>query len=170
MASVRGQMKIVSTNGGEMKQMTQFLTRKGVSFELLPHARTETARAEAQALGISPDRVAKTIVLVNGGGYVRAVLPASARVDLEKVRRLLHLAHKPRLATEQELAAAYPSFELGAVPPIGGPDGDRTAVDRQIAADETIVFEAGEHDESLRLKTDDLLVQALAEVGDICKS
>jgi Ala-tRNA(Pro) deacylase len=152
-----------------IKQMRQYLAREGVSFELLPHAHTETAHDEARVLGISPDQVAKTVVLTNGGGYVRAVVPASAHVDLEKVRGLLHLGHELRLATEQELVAAYPTFELGAVPPLGGPGGDRTVVDRHLAEHQTVVVEAGRHDESLRMKTHDLLVHAIAEVGDICQ-
>jgi hypothetical protein len=35
-----------------------------------------------------------------------------------------------RLATEEELAGADPMFELGAVPPFGGPAGDRIIADR----------------------------------------
>ena len=35
----------------------------GVSYELLPDAQTESALAEAQALGVSPDDVAKTLIV-----------------------------------------------------------------------------------------------------------
>ena len=70
--------------------LTSALDEAGVSYELLPHAHTESALAEAQALGVSPDDVAKTLVVKTPGGYVRAVLPASARLDLRKLRVVRH--------------------------------------------------------------------------------
>jgi Ala-tRNA(Pro) deacylase len=152
-----------------IEDMTLNLDREGIEYELLPHRHTETAWAEARALGIPPAYVAKTIVLSSGTEYVRAVLPASEHLDVRKVRDLLGLPHSPRLATEAELAARYPTFELGAVPPVGGPRGDRTLVDRRLVARDSVVLEAGSHDESVRVKTGDLIMLAHAEVGDICR-
>jgi Ala-tRNA(Pro) deacylase len=149
--------------------MTQCLDREGAGYEVLRHRHTETAWAEAAALGLTPGQVAKTIVLHAGPGFVRAVVPASERVDLRKVRDLLGLPRLPRLATEAELAAAYPTFELGAVPPVGGPAGDATVVDRRLLSRHTVVLEAGSHDESVRVRTRDLLWLSRAAVGDICE-
>jgi Ala-tRNA(Pro) deacylase len=143
------------------------LTRELVPHELIPHRRTETAADEATALGVPAYEVAKTIVLVTSDGYVRAVLPASKRLDLHKARRLLR-DKKARLATEAELTVAYPTFELGAVPPFAGPVGDRVVVDKRLAFVDSVVFEAGSHSESVRLKTTDLLVVAEAEIADLC--
>ncbi len=150
--------------------LTRELDREDVAYELIPHRRTMTAGEEASAIGVPPDEVAKTIVLVTEDGYVRAVLPASERLDLDKVRtRLRHPKHA-RLANEAELAAAYPMFELGAVPPLGGPAGDRTIVDHRLALRESVVLEAGSHDESIRLQMKDLLLLAEAEIADICEN
>ena len=150
---------------------TLYLDRRYVEYELLPHRHTESAGEEASALGIPPEKIAKTIVLTaRHHGFVRAVLPASQRLDLHKLRELLGLSDELRLATEGELAAEYPGFELGAVPPFGGPGGDRTVVDRRLAALRKVVLEAGSHNESVRMKTTDLLVTAMATVGDISRN
>jgi hypothetical protein len=53
------------------------------------HPRTTTAAAEAHVLGLEPRDVAKTVVLSTPDGFLRAVLPASERLDLGKVRALL---------------------------------------------------------------------------------
>jgi Ala-tRNA(Pro) deacylase len=143
------------------------LAKSELGFELLPHRPTMTAGDEAAAIGIPEAEVAKTLVLQSGTGRVRAVLPASERLDLEKVREVLGNGKSTRLASEVELAEAYPMFELGAVPPFGGPAGDRTIVDRRVAERPTVVLEAGSHSESLRMKTQDLLTLAHAEVVDI---
>jgi Ala-tRNA(Pro) deacylase len=144
------------------------LERAGLGYELLHHGETLTAGEEAAMLGLPREQVAKTVVLASGGGYVRAVLPASERLDLRKARRLLGEAKATRLAREEELAVAYPMFELGAVPPFGGPTGDRTIVDRRLAAQESVVIEAGSHSESVRIKTRDLLSLIGGETADIC--
>jgi Ala-tRNA(Pro) deacylase len=137
------------------------------SYEVLAHRRTEHAGDEAIALGIPPDEVAKTLVLKTDDGFVRAVIPASRRLDMRKVRHALGGGRHTRLATEPELAAAYPMFELGAVPPFGGPSGDRVLVDRWLATRERVVVEAGSHTASVRMKVLDLLAIADAEFRNI---
>jgi Ala-tRNA(Pro) deacylase len=147
--------------------LTSVLDDAGVKYELLPHAHTESALAEAQSLGVSADEVAKTLIVKLPEGYLRTVLPASARVDLRKVRELQGGGrHKVHLATEEDLRRDYPEFELGAVPPIGG-RSDPVVVDSRIAARRDVVLEAGSHDESLRISAADLVTITRAAVTDI---
>ena len=148
--------------------VTSVLDEAGVSYELLPHPHTETALAEAEALGVAPDDVAKTLVVKVPGGYARVVLPASARLDLHKLREIHGGGrHKVRLASEDDLRRDYPEFELGAVPPIGGGRKDPVVVDPKVAEQETVVIEAGSHDESVRIAAADLVQVAGAAVTDI---
>jgi Ala-tRNA(Pro) deacylase len=144
------------------------LKREHVAYELIPHHHTETALAEASTLGVSPHRVAKTVILTTPFGFVRAVLEASDRLDLEKARLTLNTPDV-ELATEETLVGAYPEFELGAVPPIGGAY-DRVIVDMRLFDNEFIVLDAGTHDESIRLRPGDLLSVAEAEVADLAVS
>jgi Ala-tRNA(Pro) deacylase len=124
------------------------LSAEQIPYELLAHRHTETATAEARALGLTPGETAKTIVLRAGDELVRAVIPASARVDLVKAERVL--GEPVEIVHEDVLAGAYPEFALGAVPPFGGPQ-DRVLVDRRLTGLEHVVFEAGTHEESIRL-------------------
>lgn len=145
------------------------LTQKHVPFLLLPHRRSATAAAEAEALGVEPRQVAKTIVLTTRGSLVFAVLPASERIDLRKVRNLLG-TKDVQLATEEVLADAFPEYELGAVPPIAARSGDRVLVDQRLRLNEHALLEAGTHDESVRIKTSDLLALTNAQLADISES
>lgn len=146
---------------------TRELNRELVEHELIRHRRTETAREEALEVGLA--EVGKTIILATENGFVRALLPASKRLDLHKLRPLLGVSEL-RLANEGELAVAYPMFELGAVPPIGGPVGDRTIVDRRLAIHDSIVVEAGSHEVSVRLQMRDLVRLSNAQIGEICEN
>lgn len=138
-----------------------------VLYELFPHRHTETALAEAEVLHEDPHAVGKTLVLRTPCGYVRAVLRAVDRLDLEKARRALGTG-EVELASEEDLVGAYPEFELGAVPPVGGPY-DRLLVDVRLFESRFVLFDAGTHDESIRLRTGDLLSLAEAEVADLAR-
>jgi Ala-tRNA(Pro) deacylase len=151
-----------------MTVITRVLDLARADYELIEHPRTETAAAEAVALGVSTAEVAKTVVLATPEGHLRAVLPASERLDLHRVRELLGEGKAVHLASEEELARSYPMFELGAVPPLGGPS-DPVVVDRHTAERESVIVEAGSHRESLLLKTADLLTLTDARVAEICE-
>lgn len=148
--------------------ITQLLDEAGVEYELLPHPRTETAAAEAEALGLDAKEVAKTLVVATPSGYVRVVLPASERIDLRKLREHLEGGKRIHLASEEDLERDYPGFELGAVPPFGG-SRDRVLVDSRLAERETIVLEAGSHEQSLRMRTADLLELTGATVAELAE-
>jgi Ala-tRNA(Pro) deacylase len=150
------------------KDVTSVLDESGVDYEVLPHPRTETAAAEAEALGLEPQEVAKTLVLSTPGGYVRAVLAASDRIDLSKVRDQVEGGKRIHLASEEDLQRDYPGFDLGAVPPFGGA-GDRVLVDARLARQETVVLEAGSHEQSVRIQTADLLKLTQGEVVDLAQ-
>jgi Ala-tRNA(Pro) deacylase len=148
--------------------LVEALRREHVSYELLPHRHTETAVAEAEALEVDPHQVAKTLILRTPFGCARAVLRAIDRLDLEKARRALGTPDI-ELADEVELVGAYPEFELGAVaPPVGGAY-DRVLIDERVFDNPFVVFEAGTHDESVRLRTGELLSIAEAEVADLAE-
>ncbi len=150
-----------------MADVTRFLEEAGIDFDVLEHAHTERAADEAAALGVGPEEVAKTLVLVASGDNVRAVLAASERIDLHKVAAVLG-GKKVHLASEGGLARDYPDFELGAVPPFGGSE-DRVIVDERLASRDSVVLEAGSHDRSVRLKASDLVGLTGAQVADICR-
>lgn len=152
-----------------MADVTRFLDEAGVDYELLEHPRTERAADEAAALGVATEEVAKTVVLATPEGNVRAVLPASERIDLRKVAELADVGGKQvHLATEDDLARDYGEFELGAVPPFGG-RSDRVILDSRLAERDSVVLEAGSHERSVRLKAADLVRLTDAQVADISR-
>lgn len=152
---------------GRPKTLVDRLEQAEIPYELVRHRRTDTAVGEAEALHVDPSQVAKTIVLSTPDGFVRAVLPASERLDLHKVRQFLG-TNDVHLASEEMLAGAYPQFELGAVPPFAGAFGNKVLIDRRICERESVLLEAGTHEQSLRLKTADLVVLSDALLADIC--
>jgi Ala-tRNA(Pro) deacylase len=152
------------------EDLTRALDEAGAAYELLPHAHTESALAEAQALGLPADDVAKTLIVRTREGYLRAVLLASSRLDERKLRDITEGNKKDvQLASEDDLRRDYPDFDLGAVPPVGGARRDPVIVDSRVNARPSVVLEAGSHEQSVRIASLDLVHAAGAEVADICK-
>jgi Ala-tRNA(Pro) deacylase len=161
---------MMGAEGGALADVTSVLEEAGIDHDVLEHEHTERAADEAKALGVATEEVAKTLVLASPSGNVRTVLPASERLDLGKVADLLEAAHKEvHLATEDDMKRDYPDFDLGAVPPFGGKEGDRVIIDVRLAERDSIVLEAGSHERSVRLKSVDLVRLTQAQVADICK-
>ena len=135
-----------------MSLVTDFLTERGVGFEVVPHRRAFTSLQEARAVGVAADEVLKTVALWTGGKYVLGVVPASRRLDLRRVREALEDS-AARLASEAELVADFPGYELGALPPLGSLLGVPLLVDPEVLDHEVVVFAAGTETESVRAGT-----------------
>jgi len=153
---------------GAADELVDLLREAEIEFEVLPHRRTLSAVSEARALGVLAQTVAKTLVVRDEAGCIRAVVPATSRLDLAELADAVG-AREVSLLTESDLISAYPEFELGAVPPFGGPTGDRVVIDRSLAVTDHVIVEAGVHDTSLRLRTEDVLSITDARVADIGK-
>jgi Ala-tRNA(Pro) deacylase len=144
------------------------LDEAGIPYDLIRHRPTRTAVEEAHAVGVASRQVAKTVVLTTPTGFVRAVLPASERLDLHKARMILG-TDEVELATEQALSGAYPEFELGAIPSAADLHRDRVLLDIRLCGLEDVVLEAGTHDRSIRIGTSDLIEVSDARIANLCE-
>lgn len=149
--------------------ITEFLDRKGVPYEVVEHEPTQTAAAEARAAGMPPARVAKTVVLRDRDGLRLAVIPASERLDLHKVKHALG-SRELRLVTEQEMAEKLDEFEVGAVPPFGSMFDALELVDERLLGQDRILCAGGDHEHAILVAPRDVVHAGEARVADICEA
>ncbi len=140
-----------------MSLTTDYLMRKGVPFEPVPHESAFTSIDEARALGIEADEVVKTLLLDTPGGHVLAVVPGDRRLDMKLVEQAVGV-RRAHLASEAEIEREYPEFELGCLPPIGSLLDAAAYVDPDVIRHETVVFAAGSRTESVKMRTQDLFM------------
>ena len=134
---------------GGLAQLKSFLSDHGVNFDVIAHPRSETAAAEARAAQLPQEQTAKTIVLHTSAGYRFAVIAASDRLGLHKAADALDARrHDVRLATEADMAADFPQYEVGAIPPIG-PDTPLELIDLRLLDYAHVLCPAGDHEHSL---------------------
>ena len=134
-----------------LNRLKDYLDSNKVGHQVLTHGTTYTAKELAQALHIAGKDLAKVVMLKAGERFVMAVLPATWKVDIHRLRDIFQ-THEVRLATEEELRGLFPDCELGAMPPFGNLYGLEVYADRSLAEDEEIVFPAGTYSEAVKLR------------------
>lgn len=130
------------------ERLEAYLRENGVPFEVQRHPRVVTAQEVAASEHVPGRMLAKTVMVMADGELVMLALPAPYQVDLERVAAALG-AGEARLAEEEEFEGAFPDCEVGAMPPFGNLYGVPVYVEESLAEDETIVFRAGTHTETM---------------------
>ncbi len=151
-------------------EVERFLKDAGVKYEVIKHPTAYTAAEEAAVSHISGYEWAKTVIFFTGKDEaLMAVLPASYHVNGEKLAQLVG-SGQLRLAGESEFAGLYPNCEPGAMPPLGNLYGQRVFVDERLTKDESIVFNAGNHTEAIRMRYADFKRLVKPAVGSFGES
>ncbi len=132
------------------ERLERVLHELGVQYRVTPHHLAYTAQEVAMTEHISGYDIAKVVIIMADHSPVMTALPAPHRVDLEKVRHALG-AKTARLASEKEFGELFPDCEIGAMPPFGNLYGVPVLVDRSLAFDPEITFNAGTHRETMTL-------------------
>lgn len=134
---------------GMAKTVSKYLEHRAFPYAVVTHPKTPSTRDIAARSRISPEALAKAVVLSDDHGYVMAVLPANRYLNLHtlsrKLKRNLHLV------SEQQLGHVFQDCALGAIPPLGPAYGMTTVVDAHLVGQPTIYFEAGDHQELIRV-------------------
>jgi Ala-tRNA(Pro) deacylase len=125
------------------RTLQNYLDEHGIRYELVPHEPTMSALGSAHAGRIPSDRLAKGVVLSDGGSYKLAVLPASHHLRLSDLQT--ELGQELRLASEEEIAEVFRDCDRGAVPPVGSCYGLDVIIDDSIDEQQELYFEGGDH-------------------------
>ncbi len=134
-------------------KLINYLNEKKIGYEILHHPEAFTAQTIAAAEHVKGRHHAKVVMVKSGGEHLMTVLPADSRVDLEKLEKLT--GKSTSLEREAEFKDLFPDCAPGTMPPFGDLYGVQTYVDRNLASEDYIVFEAGTHTDAIRLAYSD---------------
>ncbi len=136
------------------RKLKEYLDDQEVHYEVLIHEEAYTSPEIAHTLHVPGKDLAKVIMVKVEDRFVMTVLPSTWKVDLNRLKEVFQ-AHHVRLATEEEFKGLFPDCDLGAMPPFGNLYGLDVYVDRSLTEDEEIVFQAGTHQEAIRMRYQD---------------
>jgi Ala-tRNA(Pro) deacylase len=147
------------------QRLERYLREEGVPFETMIHSVAYTAQEVAAAQHTPGKQLAKVVLVDADGRLVMLVLPASFRIDFPKLKSVLK-AKKARLATEEQFAGSFTDCEVGAMPPFGNLYNLPVYVDEAVTAVPEIVFKAGTHTTSIKMRYADYQRLASPSIAD----
>jgi Ala-tRNA(Pro) deacylase len=132
-----------------------YLNAMQIPFDVVHHEKTLSSMRTALVAHVPPQRIAKAVLLSDGGSYLMAVLPADRHVHLGLLRE--QLGRRINLANEREIMDLFGDCELGAIPAVGGAYGLDMIVDDELMEQPEVYFEAGDHEDLIRVSRENFL-------------
>ncbi len=139
-----------------LERLSAYLRENCVSYTIHHHPAAYTAFAIAASEHIPPHTFAKVVMVFIDGRMAMLVVPADTRADLARLAGVIG-AHEICLADEREFAPLFPDCEPGAMPPFGNLYGLPVYLDRDLAECETIMFQAGTHQDAISMRSADFI-------------
>lgn len=149
-------------------ELKALLDQSGVAYETIAHTPAYTSPETAQRAHLPTGDLAKTVIVNVDGKLAMAVLPATRDLDLARLKEVAG-AREAYLASEWEFSPMFPGCERGAMPPFGKLYGLQVLADAALATHPSLAFNAGSHEELVRMSYADFERLARPQVADIGK-
>jgi Cys-tRNA(Pro)/Cys-tRNA(Cys) deacylase len=150
---------------------TVALTRAGIAFTLHEYAHDPRATSygseAAEALGLDPDRVFKTLLAEVDGTLVVAVVPVAGWLDLKALARALG-GRKAAMADPKD-AERSTGYVVGGIAPVGQKRRLQTVVDESATAYDVVYVSAGRRGLDLGIAPADLVAATGAITADVSR-
>ncbi len=150
---------------------TAALTRANISYAVRAYEHDPSAPSfgleAAEALGVEPGRVFKTLLVDTGDGLAVGVVPVDGTLDLKAIASALGV----KKVTMAEPAAAERSsgYVVGGISPIGQKRQLRTVVDESAAGLDSVLVSGGRRGLDLELAPADLVRVTGATLAPIAR-
>jgi Ala-tRNA(Pro) deacylase len=133
-----------------INRLKEFLNSQHVKYVAIKHSPAYTAQEIAAMAHVRGKELAKTVMVKLDNEMAMAVLPASLKVNIERLQEASG-AGQVDLASEKEFKDRFPDCEIGGMPPFGNLYGMEVYASHRLAEDTEIAFNAGSHTELIRM-------------------
>ncbi|WP_327346443.1 Cys-tRNA(Pro) deacylase [Streptomyces europaeiscabiei] len=151
---------------------TVALSAAGVEFTVHAYehdpAHPSYGEEAAEAMGVSPERVFKTLVADVDGALVVAVVPVAGSLDLKSLATAV--GGKRAAMADPTLAERTTGYVRGGISPLGQRKRLRTVLDASADAHDTICVSAGRRGLEVELAPQDLLKLTEAVAAPIARA
>lgn len=158
-----------SSAAGAGTPATVALTAAGVPFTAHGYvhdpANTNYGLEAATVLGITPDRVFKTLMADLGGTLAVAIVPVNGTLDLKSLAHALGV--KKAVMADPAAAQRRTGYVLGGISPLGQRQHSPTVLDESALQHETIYVSGGRRGFDVELSPADLIRLTQAETAKI---
>jgi Cys-tRNA(Pro)/Cys-tRNA(Cys) deacylase len=140
------------------------LDESGLSYRLIRHGPVRSLAEAAQARGVAPAAVVKTLVVRRGDeDYLFVLVPGDRTISWPKLRALL--GERRLSMPDAELAREATGYERGTITPFGSTRAWPVYADERITGE--ITLGAGEHGVAVAVDAAEALAALQAVVADV---
>ncbi|HEY1406739.1 MAG TPA: YbaK/EbsC family protein [Spirochaetota bacterium] len=132
------------------QKMLDYLRRNKIDYEIVDHPKSFSAQRTAQVSHFPGRMVAKPVILQVDGSLKMIVMPADENIDIMHLMEIFN-TRNIHLAREKDFSDIFPECEIGGMPPMGNLYGMDVYVAQDLAKDDTIVFNGGDHRELIKM-------------------
>ncbi len=145
-------------------RLTNLLSDEHIDYVTILHSTSYTAQETAASVHVRGIEFAKTVIVKIDGKLAMAVLPAQYKIHLGLLKQETG-ANRVELASEDDFRGMFPGCETGAMPPFGNLYGMDVYVEDSLLDDEEIAFNAGSHNEIIKISYQDYMKLAQPKIA-----
>jgi len=149
------------------KKLEKFLKDHDINYDLLQHKTVYTAFDAAQTLKKKLSQIAKTLAMKADKKYVFIVVPASHRINIDKMKKKLGVKDL-KIVKEKEMQKLAEGKKKS-VTPFGKFHNVPVYVDKSLLKSKLIIASTGSYTESILMKAKDLLETGAEVVENFAK-
>ncbi len=144
------------------KKTKNYLKEKHVGYQIMQHSLAYTAMEIAGAQHVPGKQMIKSVIVKANNRNIMCVLCSTHLINFTKLKKILNVDDL-YLANENEIESLFPDIEIGAEPPFGDLFGLEVYIDRAVSENDDIVFNAGTHTETIKMRYSDFAHLARAK-------
>lgn len=147
-----------------MTRAVAYLNKHGIPYDMLEYEHREKGAVYAsQAIGMAPERTAKTLIVqLSHRGYLVVLMPGHKSIPFKELARVYQV--KRASMVDAETAERLSGYQIGGISPFGMSRSLPVAVDSDLLEHETIAVNGGKRGLMLRMRPSDIVGGTGADV------
>ncbi len=160
-------LKKPTSAGSVFEEIVALLKENKIEHEVMQHEPVLTSEDAARVRNTPLAEGAKALVMYADGKPIMVVVPADKKANTNSLKKTYNIKDL-RMASKEE-AETVTRTKIGAIPPLGNLFGIPLYVDETLGNNEMVVFNAGEHTKSIRMKYRDFVTVSSPTIGSFTK-
>jgi Cys-tRNA(Pro) deacylase len=140
------------------ESLRAFVTSNSVDAEFVAlHMRATSVEETANGLGVAPDRIVKSVVLLVDGSPVVAIANGTTALNTKLLAGHLQVSRKKIKLADPSRVREITGYAVGGVPPFGHKSRLRTLVGCGVLSQPEVFAGGGEPETVVRVRPDEIL-------------
>ena len=150
--------------------LDRFIAQTGIIAEILHlESETPTVAAAAEAIGVQPEQIIKSVLFLADGRPVLVIANGLTRIHRKQLADVLDMSRRRVKMADGEQVNAIAGYVIGAVPPFGHSQALETLIDQGVLQQEEVYGGGGEINALMRITVPELQQVTGGRIVDIAE-